>query len=126
MLSIARLPLSLQTRLLHPFTNLAPKTDGFEAIKKRLRRAANRSPSEVETDFPCQRSRRQVMRAAERRQKVVKRVRVRDIDRGELQAHFVFVALENIVIANRQVEHVPRCNSWRIFIVILRSRCGDL
>lgn len=66
------------------------------------------------------------MRAAERRQEVVKRVRVRDIDRGELQTHFVLVALENIVIANREVEHMSRCGSWRILIVILRAWRRDL
>ena len=64
------------------------------------------------------------MRAAERRQEVVKRVRVRDIDRGKLQTHFVLVALENIVIANREVEHMSRCDPWGILIVILRARAG--
>ena len=61
------------------------------------------------------------MRAAERRQEVVKRVGIRDIDRCELQAHFVSVALQQVVIANGDVEHMPRSDPWRILVVILRS-----
>ena len=41
---------------------------------------------------------------AERRKEVVQRILVRDVDRRQLQADFVFVTAKNIVVSDRQVK----------------------
>lgn len=61
------------------------------------------------------------MRAAERRQKIVKRCLVRQIDGGQLQAPFVFVAVKEIVMAERKIEQVPRRDALRVVVVIFRE-----
>jgi hypothetical protein len=76
---------------------------------------------EVEADFSCQRSRRYVVRAAERGQEIVKRFFVRQIDDRKTETPFARVAVEKIVIADRCVKQISRSDAWRILVVILRS-----
>src|SRR5579862_9254957 len=84
------------------------------------------SPSEVKPNLRRQRSRSDVMGAAERRQEVVERIFIRDVDRRELQAYLVFVAMKNIVVTHSEVKQISRRDAWRIVIVILRPGCRDL
>ena len=77
---------------------------------------------EVKSQFRCQRTRRHVVRAAESRKEVIERVFVGDIDRGNLQADFVLVTAEKVVLSQRDVEHAPRRNALRIVIVVLLVR----
>ena len=54
---------------------------------------------EVETQLRSQSSWRYIMRSAERRQEIVERVPVRQVDDSQLRAPFVFVAVKQIVVA---------------------------
>ena len=58
----------------------------------------------VETDLSGDGPRRHIVRAAECRKKVVERVFVRDVDDGQLRAHFVFIAVEQVVVSHVNVE----------------------
>lgn len=66
------------------------------------------------------------MRAAERRQKVVQRGSVRQVNEGDLGAPSVFVAVEEIVMANRQIEEMARRDTGWILVVVLGSRSWNL
>ena len=59
---------------------------------------------EVKPELRGQRSWRHVMRPAEGRQEVVERVFVGHIDDCELRAPFVLVAMEQIVMPERNIE----------------------
>ena len=76
---------------------------------------------EVETQLHRFRSRRHIMRAAERGNEIVQRLFVRQVDDREAQAPLVTVAIEQIVLAHGNVEHVPRSDALRIVVVVLRS-----
>ena len=76
--------------------------------------------------FCRHRARRQVMRAAERRQEVIERVLVRQIDRRQLQADFVLVASEHVVVSDRKIKDMPGRNAWRVLVVVLGTRQGNL
>lgn len=80
---------------------------------------------EVETQLHRLRSRRYIMRAAERGNEVVQRLVVSQIDHREAQAPFVAVAIEQIVLAHGNVEQVPRSDALRIVVDILRSGRRD-
>jgi hypothetical protein len=69
-------------------------------------------------------TRRQKVRAAERRQEIIKRNLIGDVNRSHTEAPFA-VAAKNIVIANRDVEQVARRDPGRIVIVILGARCRN-
>src|ERR1700689_526910 len=60
------------------------------------------------------RSRRNVMRSAERREEIVQSPLVRQIDKGKTGAPFVLVALEDVVVSNANVEEISLCNARRI------------
>ena len=63
-----------------------------------------------------------IMCAAERRQKVVQRVVVPNVDEVHLRAPLVSVALEKIVITDGEIEEVAVRSTGRIVVVILGSR----
>ena len=69
--------------------------------------------------FRSQRSRCDVVRAAERGEEVVERVIVRQVDDGKLRTPFVLVAVEQVVMADGKIEEIPGCDARRIVIVIL-------
>src|ERR1019366_3201684 len=60
--------------------------------------------------------------AAERGQKVVQYVVIRQVDEVHLRAPLVPIGLEQVVISDRQVEEVPCPNARRVVVVILGSR----
>ena len=62
------------------------------------------------------RSRRHKMRAAERRQEVVHRGLVGQINDGEAQAPLVAVTLEKIVIAHGCIKQVPRFDARGVVV----------
>ena len=76
----------------------------------------------MEPELSCQRTRRHIVRAAEGGQEVIQRVLVGDVDRGQLQADFVLVSAEYIVVSNRQVEKAPRLDSLWVVVVLLGVR----
>ena len=110
---------------LHSFTRVSDK-------KRAAKVPAARSKSicdcalEVESNLRGQGSRRHIVRPAERGKEVVKRVLVSDVDRRELQAHLVFVSLENVVVPDGDVKQTPRRDARRILVVVLGIRCGHL
>lgn len=77
---------------------------------------------EVESDLGGQGAGSNVVRAAERREEIVQREFVRDVDRGEADAPLVAVAVEQVVVADGHVKQVPRRNSLRIVVVVFRVR----
>ena len=60
------------------------------------------------------------MRSAERRQEVIERVLIRNIDKVHLQAPLVTVSTEQIVVTKRQVEQVSWRDALWVVVVILR------
>src|SRR5579862_2703236 len=72
-----------------------------------------------------QRPRRDVMRPAERRQKVVQRVVVRHVDRLKSQTPLEAVPAKQIVVAHRHIKQIPRRDARRIMVVILRAWLGN-
>lgn len=67
------------------------------------------------------------MSSTEGRQKVVKRVLVREIDERYLCVPLVFFRVKEIVIADREIEQISRCNAGRIMIIVFCAgrRDGD-
>ena len=61
-------------------------------------------PLKVKPDLSRQRSRCDVVRAAEGGKEVVKGIFVGQIDGGELSAPFVSVAVKQIIVSDRKVE----------------------
>src|SRR5580693_4785508 len=68
-----------------------------------------------------QRARCHVVRPAERREEVIERHFVGDVDGGESQAPLVAVAAEQVVLAHGYVEQIAWGNSRRVVIVVLGS-----
>ena len=62
------------------------------------------------------------MGSGEGRKKVIKRGLVGQIDYASLQAPFVPIAMEQVVVSNRQIEKTARRDPRRIMVVILGSR----
>jgi len=58
------------------------------------------------------------MRAAKRREEVVKRILVGDVDGGEIQIDLVAIGVEDVGFARRDVEQVTRCDARRIVVVV--------
>ena len=71
-------------------------------------------------------ARRDIMRAAECGEEVIKRGLVGQIDHREAQAPFVTVAMKEIVLANAGVEQAARSDALRIVIVVFLSGRGYL
>lgn len=81
---------------------------------------------EVETDFRRQRAWRYVVRAAEGGKEVVERVFVGDVDGGKLRAPFEAFAVEEVVVADRDVEQITRRDPRRVMVIVLGPRSRDL
>ena len=77
--------------------------------------------SEVESHLRSQRSRRHVVSPAERRQEVIKRILVRDVDAGQAQAPFVCVSFEKVIVSNRRVEETSVLDARRIMVAVARA-----
>src|SRR5277367_4185351 len=79
---------------------------------------------EVEAELHGFRPRRHVVRAAERREEVIQRGLVGDVDGRKAQAPLVPIAMEQIVVAHRDVEQIAWCDAWWILVVVLGSGRG--
>jgi len=75
----------------------------------------------VEPDLRCQRTRGDIVRAAEGRKEVVERIVVRQVDDGQLCTPFVPVAVEQVVMAHGHVEEAPVCDTRRLMVVVLST-----
>src|SRR5271170_6178170 len=80
---------------------------------------------EVETNLCRESSRGHIVSSAERRQKVVKRVLVGDVDGLQAQTPSVIVTFEDVVFANGGVEQIAWLDPLRILVVIARVRSGN-
>src|SRR5580698_7232153 len=80
---------------------------------------------EVESYFSGHGARRNVMRAAEGGEEIVEHVIVREVHRGELQADFVLVAVQQVVFSDGGVEEMARRDARRVVVVILLIRSGQ-
>jgi hypothetical protein len=56
--------------------------------------------------------------SAEGGKEVVQHVVVRQVDHGQLRTHFVFIAVEQVVVSDGDIEEVARRNSLRIMIIV--------
>lgn len=80
----------------------------------------------VEAEVYCFGARAYEMRTAERRKEVVQGFLVGQVDDREAQAPLVTIAVEEVVVADGQVEKVPRCDARRILIVVLGAVGGNV
>src|SRR6516225_4199828 len=79
----------------------------------------------MERQLRGKRSRGDVVGAAESREEVVESHLVAEIDRGQLQAHLVLVAVEQIVVANCQIKKMVRSDAVGIAVCVVGSRSCD-
>ena len=75
----------------------------------------------MEPDLSRQRTRRYVVRAAEGREEIVNSILVGDVNAREGETPLIAFALEEVIIAHRNVEQMPWSNARRIVVVILGS-----
>src|SRR6516165_9427762 len=75
-------------------------------------------PSEVEANLSCYRARSDVMRAAERGEKVIQGILIRKVDYGYSRAPLEAIPVEKIVLTDREIEQMSRLNARRIGIVV--------
>ena len=73
---------------------------------------------EMKAEFRRVAARRHKVRSTERRQEVIKRGLIRQVDDREAQAPLVVVAMEKVVISHAGVEQVAWSDPRRIVIVI--------
>ena len=71
------------------------------------------------------RTRRNKMRSGEGRKKVIERSLVGQVDHTPLQAPFVPIAMEQVVVSNRQIEKTAGGNPGRIVVVVLGPGCRN-
>src|SRR5216683_6745424 len=75
--------------------------------------------------YLCRQSTRcDIVRTTERRKEVVQRVFVGDVYGCQAEAPFTFVAVEEIVLAERHIEEIALGNPRRVVVVVLRAGCG--
>ena len=74
----------------------------------------------IKPDLRRDRPRRHIVRAAERREEIVERGFVGQVDDGKLRADLVLIAVKEIIVAHGSVENTPRLDSLWIVIVVLR------
>src|SRR5882757_3144599 len=73
----------------------------------------------MKPQFRGHRARRDVVRSAEGREEVVEGSFVGDIDGRELEAPFIFVVVEQIVVAEADVEEIAGSDAGRVVVVVL-------
>ncbi len=76
----------------------------------------------MEAEFHAFRSRRNVVGAAEGGKEVIQNILVGQVDDRKTEAHLVSVAVEQIVMADRQIKQMPRLDALRIVVVVFRVR----
>src|ERR1035441_174503 len=72
----------------------------------------------MEAEFRRQRPWCQIVRARERREEVIERVLVGEVHGGQVEAPLVLVAVEQVVLAQRRIEDIPRRDALRIVVVV--------
>ena len=77
----------------------------------------------VETDLSGDSPRRHIVRAAERGKEVVECVFIRDVDDGQLRAHFVLIPAEQVIVSHTKVEKTPGRDALGVVVVILGVWC---
>ena len=76
----------------------------------------------VKAEFRRQRTRRDIVRTAEGRKKVIECSLVRHIDPRHLQTPLEAIAIEEIVVTDRSVEQTPLLNAGGIMVIIAGAR----
>jgi len=84
--------------------------------------ARKRLALEVQRNLRRKRTRSYVVRSAEGGEEVVKGVLVGDVDGSQVEVHLVVVGVEQVLLANREVEQIAGCDTRRVFVVVLCSR----
>ena len=79
----------------------------------------------MEADRRRDGARRNIVRSAEGRKEVVERLFVGQVDHRQTRAPLVLVAVEDIVVSDRDVEEIARRDARRIVVVVLRARRGN-
>jgi hypothetical protein len=81
---------------------------------------------EVEPNLSGERTRRDIVRAAEGGEKIVQRHLVRQVNRRQPQAPLVVLTAEEVVVPHAEIKKVSRRNPLRIVIVIFFPGAGIL
>src|ERR1700730_11902676 len=74
----------------------------------------------MKPDLSRQRTRRHIVRPAERRKEVIQRRLVSHVDGGERKTPFVTFAFEQVVVAHRDIEKTPWGDALGIVVGVLR------
>ena len=82
-------------------------------------------PLKVEPDGRRDRARRNVVRPAEGGKEVVDGFFVGEIDNRQARAQLEFVAAQQVVLSNRDVEEIARGDAGRIMVVVLGAGCRN-
>ena len=83
-------------------------------------------PLEVKSELSRQRAGRHIVRPAEGGKEVIQRRLVRQIDRRKAETPLIPFALEQVVIAHREIEETSRGDALGIVVGVLRPRCRYL
>ena len=83
------------------------------------------SDLEMKSQLRGQRARCDVMGSGEGRQEVVNRDPIGDVDGRQLETHLVALAVEQVVVADREIKKMTGRNPGRVVLVVFRSGCGD-
>src|ERR1039458_3990661 len=76
----------------------------------------------VESDLRCQRSRRYIVRSAERREKVIESIVVGYVDRRQVEVQLVAVLVKDVLLSDGNIEQVARCDARWVLVIALGSR----
>src|SRR6516165_7554352 len=79
----------------------------------------------MKTQFPGHRTRANKVRPAERGEEVVKRFLVGEVDQGHASAPPKAIPVKQVVVADCDVEQIPRSYTRRVLVVILRAVCRN-
>src|SRR3954469_18110869 len=81
--------------------------------------------SETKSQLSSYSSRRHIMRTTESGKKVIERNAVRKINYRDLSAPFVLVPMQQIVIADCNIEQTALGDTWWVFVIIFLARCRN-
>ena len=82
--------------------------------------------SEVQRDLRRQRARGDIVRPAERGEEVVERVLIGDVDRGQIEVCLEVLLVEDVVLADGDVEQTAWRNALWIVVVVAGVGSGNV
>ena len=75
----------------------------------------------IESDLRRQRSRRYIVRSAERREKVIECILVGYVDRRQVKVQLVVFLVKDVLLSDGNIEQVARCDARRVLVIVFGS-----